>query len=487
MFSFYKSCRYKSLVHAFFLTIAVILVVPVNILIFYQSFPEYEFLYSTNSRFNCRSADHHTVSMDPMPGVTICGSTQNMFKYKGVYVNKSFDCSEKRLNFDVKVELRKKFRDKKYYENKILFEIGLTQSSISSNYMQDMYDGKIWSVTAFVCENEHGICFRERNDFPPNIVSHTYNFGGSLLNTNVDLSVDCHDDQPQTENMVIPVFALYEPDIITISMTINSETDFLGFNGSTLHRHLDLSPDNKTVSNTPVEMFAGVKKTKSPYAVLKFIENTKYLHHIVDLDIDYQQYVEITEDLFELKIGQIETKYRVVGHFTAEVCPIDKGIQSVLSRFCFFTDDTKFQPSVVYGNHLTLDLRYNFEMNMITVKIMADEIEGHHTFIFRPEKQLHGNDVIGQFIVLDNVSVYNMKVSCKNAYNYRLISSLFRFVGKILYLITDPCFSFFMEIFNFFYRLYSLTSRYGLTIVVVIILSCPFCYSRIRPWDDQYI
>ncbi|CAG2231741.1 unnamed protein product [Mytilus edulis] len=368
MLSFYKSCKHKSLVNAFLLIIAVILLVPVNILMFYKSFPEYEFLSSTNGHFNCRSADHQTVSMDPMPEVTICGSTQNMFKYKGVYANKTFDCSEKRHNFDVKVKLRKKFRDKKYYENKILFEIGLTESSISSKYMRDMYDRKIWSVTAFVCENEHGICFNERNDFPPNIVSHSYSVSGSLINTNVDLSVDCHDvtalNSHQSEDRITPVFALYEPGVITISMTINSETDFLGFNGSTLHRHLDISPDNKTVSNTPVEIFAGVKTTKSPYGVLKYIENAKYLHHIIDLDVDYQQNVEITEDLFELKIGHIDTEYRVVGHFTAEVCPIDKGIQSVLTRFCFYTDDTKFEPTVVYGSQLTLDLRYDFEVDL---------------------------------------------------------------------------------------------------------------------------
>ncbi|XP_063436909.1 uncharacterized protein LOC134718343 [Mytilus trossulus] len=325
MLSFYKSCKHKSLVNAFLLIIAVILLVPVNILMFYKSFPEYEFLSSTNGQFNCRSADHQTVSMDPMPEVTICGSAQNMFKYKGVYANKTFDCSDKRHNFDVKVELRKKFRDKKYYKNKILFEIGLTESSISSKYMRDMYDGKIWSVSAYVCENEHGICFHERNDFPPNIVRHSYSVSGSLINTNVDLSVDCHhSDQPQTENRVTPVFALYEPDVIAISMTINSVIDFLSFNGSTLHRHLELSPDNKIVSNTPVELFADVKKTKSPYGVLKYSENTKHLHHIVDLDIDYHQNVEITEDLFELNIGQIDTEYRVVGHFTAEVCPIDQ-------------------------------------------------------------------------------------------------------------------------------------------------------------------
>ena len=420
------------------------------------SVPEYKFLSSTNGQFKCRSADHQTVSMDPMPEVTICGSAQNMYKYKGVYANKTFNIPEKNLNFDVKVELRKKYKDKKKYpKNKILFEIGLTQSSISSNYMENSYDGKIWSITAYVCVNEHGICFDERNDFPPNLINYKYSVDGRLINTNVNFSVESSQirafHQPQTEYSVTPVFALYESDSVVTSMTINSVIDFLGFNGSTPHRHLELSPDNKTVSNTPVEVFADVNKTKSPYAVLRYIENNKYLHHIIDLDIVYPQHFQTAEEhlLFELKIGQIDAKYRVVGHFTVEVCPIDQGIQSVLSRFCFFTDDTKLQPSVVDGSHLTLDLRYNFEMNMVTVKIMADEIEGQKTFIFSPKKQLHGNDVIGQFIVLDNFSLSNIQVSCRNANSYGLLSPLFRLVRKYFFLTTEKCTSWLIELFMF--------------------------------------
>lgn len=250
------------------------------------------------SQFKCRSADNQTVATKPLNNIW-CFSTGRLFKYKGVFANKSFlPETETSLEFSITLQPQNTHR----YDQVTVFEFGLTQDSISTEVLFP----SIISVSAFTCPNLFGVCLVTGNSkFLRNEDIFSYEHNSSIFEGRFILYYRPSDfvllilaKYPKTEakieldripNVIFtrpfwPVFSAYSPN--RIATTITLKTNGFDLDRLTLHSHLFISDDNKTMSSTRLSVTRPSNIFESPfiYTLPKRIEISKTIQTMINVE-----------------------------------------------------------------------------------------------------------------------------------------------------------------------------------------------------------
>ncbi|VDI80673.1 Hypothetical predicted protein [Mytilus galloprovincialis] len=280
------------------------------------------------NHFMCRSEDGDEASIDPVSSNMRCGSRIKPFKYQGVFLNKSLNHSTRFLNFNLTIQMNR--RKKQYIYNKeVFFEIGFAYATIHTNFLRDAGTG-MWEIRASACENKYGICCDEMNGIFPNI-DHDIMIRGNFRNINIDLTVysvyrnsasDGYDN-----DILTPVVALHQPDLMNIAITVNSSFHSIGFDRSTLHRHLFISGDKRTVSNHDIDTKSiCLLNLKKPfiYSYMSYQQEIKEFKQAIDIKIFHPLDVKSGDQFLEMRFGVISNKKKSVAKLYGQICPMDK-------------------------------------------------------------------------------------------------------------------------------------------------------------------
>lgn len=324
----------------------------------------------------CRSEDGDEASIDPVSSNMRCGSRIKSFKYQGVFLNKSLNRSTRFLNFNLTIQMNR--RKKQYIYNKeVFFEIGFAYVTIHTNFLRDAGTG-MWEITASACENKYGICFGEMNGIFPNI-HHDIMIRGNFRNINIDLTVysvyrnsasDGYDN-----DILTPVVALHQPDLMNIAIFVNSSFHSIGFDRSTLHRHLFISGDKRTVSNHDIDTKSVcLLNAKKPfiYSYMSYQQEINEFKQAIDIKIFHPLDVKSGDQFLEMRFGVISNKKKSVAKLYGQICPMDKQlIKKQVTRFCV-TNDTRLWTNITCSTQLKLNVEFNFSSHAININLFSD-------------------------------------------------------------------------------------------------------------------
>ncbi|XP_071127413.1 uncharacterized protein [Mytilus edulis] len=368
---------------------------------------EFEFDTRDTNQFACRSADNHTLATKPSEDMS-CGSTGRLFKYGGVFANTTFPLEESSsIEFSIRFQPMALRSQNNVQDNAeyTVFEFGLTNDSISKEFLYP----SVFSVSAFNCPNSFGVCLKTDNGillpgkaiFKSETNSLFYEGRFILAYQPSDFTVLIQAKFPKKNTTkelhsisftklispFRPVFAAYNSDKITVSMTI--VTNHVGFDRKTLHPNLYISDDNKTISNTKLN-------ATHPGNNLKMYLSNEFLNTMISIDFD-----ESNSGDTLLKIGMRERNFELsrdrnkkvslglrekeeVIFKTTEILKLTKcnvtfffGFYRTIS-YCL--SDNSNANRIVVGDHIDLFLYYN--MYGLDKLYILDNFSGYRYFNF---------------------------------------------------------------------------------------------------------
>lgn len=350
-----------------------------------------------------------------------CGSTGRLFKYGGVFANTTFPLEESSsIEFSIRFQPMALRSQNNVQDNAeyTVFEFGLTNDSISKEFLYP----SVFSVSAFTCPNSFGVCLKTDNGILLPVEAIFKSGTSSLLNEArfilqyrpSDFTVISQAIFPKKNTTMEmhrisftklispfrPVFAAYNSDKITISMTI--ETNQVGFDRNTLHTSLYISDDNKTMSNTKLN-------TTHPGNNLKMHLSNEFLNTMISIDFDESN---SGDSLF--KIGMREKNYELSKdrNYTVGFSLIEeKGVIfrttvilectrcDVTYFFGFFRtvgyclSDASNTNRIVVKNHIILFIYYS-KYGLVSLYIL-DKFSGYRYFNFHFNSNYMSGVVMG--------------------------------------------------------------------------------------------
>lgn len=283
-----------------------------------------------------------------------------------------------------------------------LFEFGLLESSLSTNFLFPSF----LAVSAFTCPNEFGVClitgtgrllesqdiFKSETNSPlveGQFSIHyrpydlTFSFAAKSVEGNFNTIIESHRPlviKSQTSSMR-PVFAAYNHEKANVSMTIN--TNEVAFDRHTLHQHLFISDDNKTISNKKLSDTFPSNNSRQRFIFTLPItfENLNIIQTMININ-----FVESNSTHSFFKIGVGEDKH---GKFKGtELLECIKCEVTYLFGFYHTTgyclSSNNDSSPIVIGNQLSFFLHY--KRNGIIEMYMHNYFFGYSYYVFKSEQ-----------------------------------------------------------------------------------------------------
>lgn len=355
------------------------------------------------SQFACRSADNQTVATEPFKNL-LCGSTARFFKHDGVFANASF-LLENEMSIEFSIRFQKMClqpQNSTKQDDLTVFEFGLSEYSLSMKFLFPSF----LAISAFTCPNEFGVClitgtgmliegqdiFKSETNSPfveGQFRIHyrpydlMFSFAAKSVKGNFKTLTELHRPQvikSQTRSMR-PVFAAYNYDKVNVSMTIN--TNEVGFDRHTLHQHLYISDDNKTISNKKLsDTFSSNNSRKRfIFTLPKTLKNLNIIQTMINID-----FVASNDAHSFFKIGVGENEH---GKFVGT--ELSECIKCKVKYFFGFYHTTGYCLSInndsspiVIGNQLSFFLHYT--RNGIIEMFIRNYFFGYSSYIFKSEQ-----------------------------------------------------------------------------------------------------